>query len=207
MSGEIVESERPCGINWPGVGAGLLVIALPFLGTWWKLILGTDAVIVTTSPFGVYMSIFGEPIYSPLIWWLGLAFQLCVLYIGLLLLIGSLLAGTHRYAAIAKLLVRFSARKLLWLLVAFVAALFGFILLANQLTELAGLPFTVHLPYLVGRSTFTAAVDGLHVTIPIFMGFTRAFAVAVLAAALGILARLYQRRQSEKAFMRRKPLT
>jgi hypothetical protein len=193
MTTEIRKPRLPSrGINWPGLVAGLLVSALPFLGTWWTLILGTGALIFIASPFGVHLSIFGESLHSPLIWWLGLALQLCVLYIGLLLLIGSLLAGTHRYAAIAKLFVQFSARKLLWLLLAFVAALFVFSFLANHLSELAGLPFPVHLPYLVGRTSIAAGIDGLRVTIPLYMGFTRAFAVAVLAAILGIVARQYQ---------------
>jgi hypothetical protein len=193
MTPEIREQGKPShGINWPGVIAGLLVIALPFLGSWWRLILGTGAFIFTASPFGVQLSIFGESIRSPLLWWLGLAVQLCVLYIGLLLLIGSLLAGTRRYAAIATLFVRFSARKLLWLLLAFVATLFVFSVLANHLSELAGLPFPLHLPYLVGSTSIAAGVDGLRITIPVFMGFTRAFAVAVLGAILGIVARRYQ---------------
>jgi hypothetical protein len=193
MTTEIRELGEPSrGINWPGLVAGLLASAIPFMGTWWTLILGTGALIFTASPFGVHLSIFGESIYSPLIWWLGLALQLCVLYIGLLLLIGSLLAGTRRYAAIATLFVQFSARKLLWLLMAFVAALFAFSFLANHLSELAGLPFPVHLPYLVGRTSIAAGIDGLRVTIPLYMGFTRAFAVAVLAAILGIVARQCQ---------------
>jgi len=193
MTPEIREPGKPSrGINWPGVIAGLLVLALPFLGSWWRLILGTGALIFTASPFGVQLSIFGESIHSPLVWWLGLAVQLCVLYIGLLLLIGSLLAGTRRYAAIATLLVRFSARKLLWLLLAFVAALFVFSVLANHLSELAGLPFPLHLPYLVGSTSIAAGVDGLRITIPVFMGFTRAFTVAVLAALLGLVAGEYQ---------------
>jgi hypothetical protein len=192
MTTEIRELGEPSrGINWPGLVAGLLASALPFLGTWWTLILGTGALIFTASPFGIHLSIFGESIHSPLLWWLGLALQLCVLYIGLLL-IGSLLAGTRRYAAIARLFVQFSARKLFWLLLAFVAALFLFSFLANHLSELAGLPFPVHLRYLVGRTSIAAGVDGLRVTIPIFMGFTRAFAVAALAAILGLVARQYQ---------------
>jgi len=193
MTPEIRKTGEPSrGINWPCLVAGLLASALPFLGTWWTLILGTGALIFTASPFGVHLSIFGESIHSPLIWWLGLALQLCVLYIGLLLLVGSLLAGTHRYAAIAKLFVQFSARKLLRLLLAFVAALFVFSFLANQLSELAGLPFPLHLPYLVGRTSIAAGVNGLRITIPLYMGFTGAFAVAVLAAILGIVARQYQ---------------
>jgi hypothetical protein len=73
-----------------------------------------------------------------------------------------------------------------------VAALFVFSFLANHLSELAGLPFPVHLPYLVGRTSIAAGIDGLRVTIPLYMGFTRAFAVAVLAAILGIVARQCQ---------------
>jgi len=38
-------------VNIPGAVAGVLTLILPFLGAWWSLTLGTDAIVVTTSPF------------------------------------------------------------------------------------------------------------------------------------------------------------
>ncbi len=181
-------------INLPGVIAGLLTIALPFLGTWWSFMLGTGAVVMAISPFGVEVSIFGEAMSSPLFWWLLLGLKLGVLYLGMLLLTGSVLPVSNRRAAIAELFVQFSARKLLWLVVAFVAALLIFIVLVNHLPGMLGLPFQLQLPYLMGSSSFSTGIEGVQLTIPIFMGFTRAFAIAVIAAVLGIAAWFYQRR-------------
>jgi hypothetical protein len=56
-------------MNIPGVVAGVLTLILPFLGAWWSLTLGTDAMVVTTSPFEAKTIIFGNYIASPLFEW------------------------------------------------------------------------------------------------------------------------------------------
>ena len=191
-------------INWPGAIAGVLTIALPFMGTWWRLTLGMDAVIMEISPFGVDMSFFGEEaISTPLFWWLCLGLKLGVVYLGVLLLVGSILSISDRRAAIAEQFVRFSARKLLWLVVAFVVLLLIVITLVNQLPGIfssfigdsffqlqSDLPY-----YLSGEGTISGEAEGvgmgmgmgMHLTLPVFMKLTRAFAVAVLAVTLGIV--------------------
>jgi len=191
-------------INWLGVVAGALTLTLPFMGTWWRLTLGMDAVTMLMSPFGVEMSFFGEEtIISPLFWWFCLGLKLGVVYLGVLLLLGSVLSISDRRAAIAEHLVRFSARKLLWLVVAFVAALVIVITLVNQSSEIFGsligdIPFQLQsdLPYLSGEGGITGGSEdrSMYLSIPIFMELTRAFAMAVLAAALGIASRIYPKR-------------
>ncbi len=189
-------------INWLGVIAGVLTIALPFMGTWWRLTLGMDAVIMAVSPFGVELSFFGkEAISSPLFRWLCLGLKLGAVYLGVLLLVGSVLSISERRAAIAKLFVHFSARKLLWLVVAFVLLLFILIALVNQLpgffSSLIGdSQLQSELPYhLFGKGEVAAGLDGLRLTIPVFMEFMQpGFVIAVLAAALGVFARVYQKR-------------
>lgn len=182
-------------INWPGLLAGVLAIAVPFLGAWWKFKLGTEAVVIAASPFGMELNIFGETISSPLLWWLGLGLKLVLMYFGLLLLLGSVLSVSDRYAAIAKLFVRFSARKLLWLVIAFVAILFLGIMLVNQLPGLLGLSVPLQLPYLTGEKVVSISLDGLRLTIPVTTEFPQpGFVIAVLAAALGISAWFYQKR-------------
>ena len=193
-------------INWLGVIAGALTLALPFMGTWWRLTLGMDAVTMLISPFGVEMSLFGEEtIRSPLFWWFCLGLKLGVVYLGVLLLVGSVLSISDRRAAIAEQLARFSARKLLWLVVAFVAVLVIVITLVNQSSEIfrsliGDIPFQLQseLPYLVGKGEVSAGLEGMHLSIPISMELTRAFAMAVLAAALGIASRIYQKRLYNK---------
>ncbi len=190
-------------INWPGVIAGALTIALPFLGTWWRLTLGMEAVTVELSPFGVETSIFeasifGEAISSPLLWWFLLGLKLGVVYLGVLLLMGSVLSVSNRHAAIAELFVRFSARKLLWLVVAFVAMLLIVTVFANLFSEILNLSFLqLRLPPLIviGEGEVSAGLEIVRISSKIYMEFTRAFAVAVLAAALGIVSRIYQKEQ------------
>jgi hypothetical protein len=198
MSETILEWAGWRKVNWPGVIAGALVIALPFLGTWWQFMLGTEAVTMSLSPFGVEMSIFGEAISSPLFWWVCLGIKLGVVYLGVLLMAGSVLSFSERYAAIAEQFVHLSARKLLWLVVAFVAMLLIVIVLMNQSSGMFGLPFQLQLPYLVGKSSVSAGVEGMRLATAISMNFTQAFAVAVLAAALGIVARVYQKKLYQK---------
>ena len=189
-------------INWPGVIAGALTIALPFLGTWWRITFGMDALTVKLSPFGVETSIFGasifgEAISSPLLWWFLLGLKLGVVYLGVLLLMGSVLSVSNRHAAIAELFVRFSARKLLWLVVAFVAMLFIVTVFANMFSEILELSFfQLRLPPLmvIGEGEVSAGLEVMRLSSKIYMGFTREFAVAVLAVALGIVSRIYQKK-------------
>ncbi|RZN39864.1 MAG: hypothetical protein EFT35_03455 [Methanophagales archaeon ANME-1-THS] len=185
-------------INWPGVIAGILIIALPFLGNWWIFKLGTTALVMATSPFGIDLRIFGEQIsVSPLLWWLILGLKLGVVYLGVLLLTGSLLSMSHQYASIAELLVQFSARKVLWLVVGFVVVLLLVSVLLNQLPGVLGLPFQLRVPYLSGTIEPPLSVkiaESMQLTIPIFMGFTQRFIIAVVAAALGVAAWIYQKK-------------
>jgi len=195
MSEESMKSNMWCRVNWPGIIAGILIIAVPFLGSWWLFKLGTEAFVMAVSPFGIDVSVFGEMMtISPLVWWLILGLKLGVVYLGVLLLIGSVLSVSNRYATIAELLVRFSARKLLWLVVAFVAILLSVSVLVNQLPGMLGLSFQLQVPYLIGTSSFSIGIESMQLTVPIFMGFTQAFALAVIAAALGIGAWIYQKK-------------
>lgn len=194
MSDEFMTSNALHRINWPGFIAGVLIVTVPFLGMWWRFMLGTGAFILAVSPFGVQFSIFGETVNSPLLWWVGLGLKLGVIYLGLLLVAGSVLSVSNRRSALAELLVRFSARKLLWLVIVFVAGLLIFILLVNQLPGMFGVPIQLQLPYLMGTCSFSTGTEGLRLTIPIFMGFTHAFAVAVVAAVLGFVALAYQKK-------------
>ena len=192
MMSEATRREAWRRINWLGLIAGALTLALPFWGPWWKFTLGTEAVTVFMSPFGVEMRFFGvETISSPLFWWLCLGIKLCFVYLGALLLVGSVLAVSERYAAIGAQFVRFCALKLLWFLAAFVAVLLVAIVLVNQLPGTFGLPLQLQLPYLIGRSTASAGLNGMRITIPVTMAFLQPFVIAVLAAAAGISARVY----------------
>jgi len=196
-------------INWIGVIAGVLTIALPFLGKWWQLTLGTGAVFMEMSPFGTDIIIFEESVSgaigSPLLWWFLLGLKLVIVYLGVVLLAGSVLSISDRHVAIAEQFIHFSARKLLWLVVAFVALLFFIIVIVNQapgiLDSLIGnAPFQLRsdLPYLIGEGEVSGGIEVMRFACPIRMEFTNAFGIAVLAAALGVASRIYQKRLHNK---------
>lgn len=202
MAGESAKVETWRKINWPGVIAGVLLIALPFLGRWWIFQLGVEEVgkaaflVMAVSPFGIDVSLFGESVaISPLLWWLILGLKIGIVYLGVLLLIGSILPISNRNAGIAELFVHFSARKLLWLVVVFVVILFIICALVNYVPSMLGLPIQLEVPYLIGIKPLSLTLgDNLGLTIPVIMRFTQAFAVAVVAAVLGVVALIYQKR-------------
>jgi len=193
-------------LNFFGVLAGILTFLLPFSGAWWHLTLGTDGGIfsILASPFEFKFLIFNKQIstaeavrFSPLLWWLCLAFKLCYAYFGAALLAGSLLSLSEKHAESAETLVRYSALKLLWLVVAFVVVLFIATFLVNSATQLmSGALIDFSMPHIVGTGKFAMSSGNFHISAPINVGFTSTFAVAIIASALGIASRIYQKRIS-----------
>ena len=192
-------------LNFFGVLAGILTLLLPFSGAWWHLTLGTDGGIfsILASPFEFKFLIFNKQIstaeavqLSPLLWWLCLAFKLCYAYFGAALLAGSLLSLSEKHAESAETLVRFSSLKLLWLVVAFVVVLFIATFLLNSATQLmsGAISGDFSMPYIVGTGKFAMSSGNFRISAPINMGFTSTFTVAIIASALGIASRIYQKR-------------
>lgn len=195
-------------LNWIGILAGILTIIMPFMGTWWHVTLGTGpvgAMGIGLSPFGVETIIFGkavleEMVGSPLIFWFLLGLKLGVVYLGVVILAGSLLSISNRRKALADQFIRFGSGKLLWLVVVFTLMLLIIIIIANHLPEASSsfvgnvVPFQGSLPYLVGEGEMSAEMGILRFSSPIRMEFTNAYAVAVIAAVLGVVSRFYQKR-------------
>ncbi|HIE30782.1 MAG TPA: hypothetical protein EYP67_00150 [Methanosarcinales archaeon] len=178
-------------VNIPGVIAGMMTLILPFLGAWWHLTIGVDAIVVNASPFEVRTIILGNGVTSPLFEWFCLGLKLGVMYLGVLLIAGSALPAMGQSEGIARIFIRFASKKLFWLVLIFVASLIIFIALANQSATI--LPFQVHLPYLVGTKTVSANMENMSITVPISMKLTSAFGVAVVAAIIGIYSRITQK--------------
>jgi hypothetical protein len=179
-------------VNIPGAIAGVLTLALPFLGAWWSLTLGTDAIVVTTSPFEAKTIIFGNYIASPLFEWFCLGLKLGVMYLGILLIAGSILPAMNRNEDLAKVFINFASRKLLWLVLIFVVALVIFVLLLNQTSSILPVKLDIPFPYLVWTKSLSADMDNIGIVIPICAKFTYAFGVAVIAAVSGAYSRIYQ---------------
>ncbi len=179
-------------VNIPGAIAGVLTLILPFLGAWWSLTLGTDAIVVTTSPFEARTFIFGNYIASPLFEWLCLGLKLGVGYLGVLLITGSILPAMNRNEDLAKVFINFASRKLLWLVLIFVVALVIFVLLLNQTSSVLPVKLDIPFPYLIWTKSLSADMDNIGIVIPICAKFTYAFGVAVIAAVSGAYSRSYQ---------------
>jgi hypothetical protein len=175
-------------VNIPGVIAGVLTLILPFLGAWWHLTIGADAIVVNASPFGVRTIILGNDIASPLFEWFCLGLKLGVMYLGALMVAGSVFPAMGQSEEIARIFIRFASRKLFWLVLIFVASIIAFITLANQ--SVTHLPIHGHLPYLVGTETVSVDVENVGIAASISMKLTSAFGVAVVAAILGIYSRI-----------------
>jgi len=174
-------------MNMPGVVAGVLTLILPFLGAWWSLTLGTDAIVVTTSPFEAKTFIFGSYIASPLFEW----FCLGVMYIGVLLIAGSVLPAMNRNEDLARMFINFASRKLFWLVLIFVVALVIFVLLLNQTSSVLPVRIDIPFPYLVWTKSLSADMGNMGIVIPICAEFTYAFGVAVIAAVSAVYSRIY----------------
>jgi glucose-6-phosphate-specific signal transduction histidine kinase len=178
-------------VNIPGVVAGALTLILPFLGAWWSLTLGTDAIVVNTSPFEAKIIIFGNYIASPLFEWFCLGLKLGVMYIGVLLIAGSILPAMNRNEDLARMFINFASRKLLWLVLIFVVALVIFVLLLNQTSSVLPVRIDIPFPYLVWTESLSADMENMGIVIPICAKFTYAFGVAVIASVSGAYSRIY----------------
>ena len=178
-------------VNIPGVIAGVLTLILPFLGAWWSLTLGTDAIVVTTSPFEAKIFIFGSYVASPLFEWFCLGLKLGVGYLGALLIAGSILPAMNRNEDLARMFINFASRKLLWLVLIFVVALVIFVLLLNQTSSVLPVRIDIPFPYLVWTKSLSADMENMGIVIPICAKFTYAFGVAVIASVSGAYSRIY----------------
>ncbi len=181
-------------VNIPGVVAGALTLILPFLGAWWSLTLGTDAIVVNTSPFEAKIIIFGNYIASPLFEWFCLGLKLGVMYIGVLLIAGSILPAMKRNEDLARMFINFASRKLLWLVLIFVVALVIFVLLLNQTSSVLPVRIDIPFPYLVWTKSLSADMENMGIVIPICAKFTYAFGVAVIASVSGAYSRIYHKK-------------
>jgi len=98
-------------INWFGVIAGILMIVLPFAGRWWRFTVGTGAIDLTTSPFGITTTAFGQTMESTLARYIFLGATISIIIAGLFVLFASLLPEQWWSAR----LMDFGATKVFWM--------------------------------------------------------------------------------------------
>ncbi|MBC7219672.1 MAG: hypothetical protein H5T49_06055 [Hadesarchaea archaeon] len=185
-------------MNFIGIAAGVLMVALPFLGPWWMAVVGTGAIEIALSPFDLSMLVFGQSIHSDLVDLFLLASKIVMIIAGILLLLGSLSPRSWWSGR----LVRFGVMKPFWAVVGMVVAVVvGAFLINNVLPNLlsnaipGGASIQITVPYLVGSASATIQMGSqASITAPISLSLMPAFWVAVVAAVLGIAARINHRR-------------
>jgi len=190
MTGQGSEGGTLHRLNFPGLVAGIALVILPFLEAWWRFSLGTDALIIATSPFLVQVESFGNAISSPLLASLNIALKIVMIYYGALLIAGSVLRAQEERRSISNILVRVSARKFLWLVVLFVVSVAITDFIINQAFALMGVHAQV--PYFAGTTPVSLQVGPLSMTVPVIQGFTLMFWVAVVVAVISLVAYFYQ---------------
>ncbi|MEW6222679.1 MAG: hypothetical protein AB1476_05175 [Candidatus Hadarchaeota archaeon] len=76
--------------NWFGIAAGIMMLALPFMGPWWTGTVGTGALSVGLSPFDLQASLGSTPLQSPLVGFFLLATKITFLIGGTFLILSSI---------------------------------------------------------------------------------------------------------------------
>ena len=140
-------------INWFGVIAGILMIVLPFAGRWWHLAVGTGAIDVTTSPFGITTTAFGQNMESTFANYLFLGATITIIIAGLFVLFASLFPESWWSIR----LMEFGATRVFWMAISLIVMItIG--------------PFIVN-NILPGGQTLTIYVVGAVITIILFILF------------------------------------
>jgi len=189
-------------INVFGVVAGVLMVALPFLGPWWIARAGTGAVEVALSPFDVSVSVLGQTVRSDLVWLFLLAEKIAMVIAGSFMVMGSISPN----AWWSKRLVRFGVMKPFWAVVGLVVMVVAGAFLVNNIlpnfisnmTGGTGASIQLQVPYLVGTAdSVIQAGSQLTITAPVNVSLTMTFWVAVATAVLAIMARINHRRYAK----------
>lgn len=196
MTGEQAE-WRVQDCNIPGVIAGLFLCVLPFLGFWWAVRFGDGAFALEVSPFTLGMYGFGQEFFSPLIAAVNTAVVIAIVLFGALLVAGSVLRCSPQYREQSDRLVGISARKPVWLVLAFLVT----ITIAGFAMEysLQQTGIEVDLPVIMGEAVGILTASGIVVQVPVSLALSQTFWYAVVFAIIAAYAGLYQKRETDGA--------
>ncbi|MFP4116696.1 MAG: hypothetical protein ACLFTY_01610 [Candidatus Aenigmatarchaeota archaeon] len=193
-------SEKTSGfmelLNWPGLFSGLVMVALPFLGPWWRFEIG-EAINLSLSPFHYEFVALDVVLSFPFLEYLLIAFQVLFVLGGIIMVAGSLGKGKWW----EEQTVKFGYRKGFWVPVVFVLLLLlgAFLFnnfLSDSVVEGAMGPGSVSVeqfdvPYLVGSSSCEASIDSMTVSAPVEMSVTPTFFVVLVLSILSFIAVKY----------------
>ncbi|MCW3995040.1 MAG: hypothetical protein NWE98_02680 [Candidatus Bathyarchaeota archaeon] len=180
-------------INWFGLAAGiimLVMLAASFFLPWWQLTVGAGLMRINASPIATTFDLLGEQFLIPIIFAINISTILLFIVAGALMLIYSLLP-TKSYS---KHLLSFSYKKPIYVLISFIAVL----LIMNAVASFLGVNFPV-----MGSTTFNfpqqlAFGSGVEVSTSMTAEFMLPFWLALAAAILCVIARLYHPRLTSK---------
>jgi len=176
--------------NWPGVLGGLLLIILPFTGSWWEMHVGTGAFDVALSPFTTEILMFGEFVLSPLLYWMNIAFTILMLLFGILLLTGSICFANEKYRLTADIIIKSNSRKPLYLIIVFTIGLAIVSWYMGQMLLVSG--FTGDFPILMGEGSASMASGIFTIIVPVSLGLSTSYWIGLVAAVIAIIAGFYQ---------------
>ena len=190
---ENTQEWRVANCNIPGVVAGIGLMALPFLGSWWSVQFGTGAFALEVSPFMLGMYGFGQEFFSPLIVAVNTAIIIIIVFFGALLLVGSILRCGRQYRQLSEQLVGMTSKKPILLVLLFVVMIvitgFG---IEYSLQETG---IEISMPMVVGDAVGTITASGTTVQIPVSLSLNSAFWYALVFGIIAAYAGIYQKRR------------
>lgn len=194
-------SEKLSLINWPGLVTGVLMLALPFLGAWWRAMAGTGVFKIAISPFYFSAVLVGQPITSSLVSYVLLGAKLAVWIGGIFLITGAVFSSKWW----GRKLVNWGAMKVFWMVISLVLLFTVGIYLANRfLPSLisrfvgANAGVSLNLPYLIGTGEAKIQQENFSIIAPITISLKRTFWLAVTTAGLGVVTKIYNGKIEEK---------
>lgn len=177
-------------INWFAlVGAVLLLVLVPvsIYVSWWRLVIGDNLFFVNTSPVNTHFGLMGSEFVMPMIWATNVIGMLTLTVSGIVLLIYSLFPAKSYSID----LLSFGYRKPLYIVITYVVALVVTTMIVQNFSGM-NLPlsgtFNVVLP--------SSLTMGVNVSVVVFSAFQWPFWLAIAAAVICIVARVYHGRVS-----------
>ena len=178
-------------INWFGLAAGiitLIVLVISLFIPWWQLTIGDKLLQVNASPMNTNFGLLDLNFTVPLLWAWNIVSALIFAAAGVVMLFYSIFP-TKSYS---KELLGFSYKKPLYILISFFIGLIVIIAIAGAIG--------FNIPA-VGTSNIALPSQfmptGLSVSALVSAGFQLPFYLAIAAAALCIIARLYHGRVAQ----------
>jgi hypothetical protein len=186
-------------VNWFGLAAGIITLIVVFVSMyipWWQLTIGEDLVKVNASPLFTEFGLFGTQFAIPILWALNLSFTLIFVFSGVLMLVYSFIP-TKPYA---RELLGFSYKKPLYAVIFFLVGLVALVAIAGVLG--LGVP-------LLGMADVSLPASltmGATISASVLTSFLLPFWLAIVAAVLCIVARVYHSFIIKKAYQQTQPI-